>query len=227
MTSVRLYYISHQGESDLAQVKQQQVNQWLSELPSLKQASIQRLLHSSDRMASLLATRLLNMCAQHEGINAFKLSDIQYPDKGKPGWHSETGCFFDFNISHSENLIVAATSKTVKLGVDAEKIRELKSLNFKLVLSTDELSKIQQTPELFFDLWSKKEAVVKAANTTGLGRMRDVQLKQNHAVLDNKKWYIKNINLNATKMNQYAIHLAASEPVDEVIIKHILLSELA
>jgi len=95
------------------------------------------------------------------------------------------------------------------------------------VLSADELAEIQQTPDRFFDYWSKKEAVVKAANTTGLGRMRDVQLRKNHAVLDNKKWYLKNIELNAPLLNQYAIHLATSEPVDEVIIKQILLSELA
>ena len=226
MNSVRLYYIRHQGENDLVQVNEQQVNQWLSELSSLKQASVQRLLHNSDRMASLLATRLLMMCAQHEDIENFRLSDVQYPDKGKPCWKSKTGDFFDFNLSHSDKMIVVATSKTVKVGVDAEKIRELKSLSFKMVLSADELTEIQERPGLFFDLWSKKEAVVKAANTTGLGRMRDVKLKQNHAVLDDKKWYLKNIDLNEPLSKQYAIHLATSVPVDQVIIKQILLSEL-
>ena len=226
MNSVRLYYIAHQGESDLAQLEERQVNQWLSELSLQKQASVQRLLHNSDQMASLLATRLLIMCALHEDIENFRLSDIQYPDKGKPGWKSKTGNFFDFNLSHSDKLIVVAASKTMKVGIDAEKIRELKNLNFKKVLSADELTAIQERPALFFELWSKKEAVVKAANTTGLARMRDVKLKQNQAVLDDKKWYLRNIDLNEQLSNQYAIHLATSEPVDEVIIKQILLSEL-
>ncbi|MCK4674360.1 MAG: 4'-phosphopantetheinyl transferase superfamily protein [Gammaproteobacteria bacterium] len=222
MNIVRLYYIRHQGESDLTQVNEKQVNKWSSELSLPKQASVQRLLHHSDRLASLLATQLLMMCAQHEDIKSFRLADVQYPDKGKPCWKSKTGDFFDFNISHSDKVIVVVTSKTVNVGVDAEKIRELKSLSFKKILSADELIEIQKSPGRFFDLWSKKEAVVKAANTTGLGRMSDVKLKQNHAVLDEKKWYLKNIDLN----NQYAIHLATSEPVDEVIIKQILISKL-
>ncbi len=222
MNIVRLYYIRHQGESDLTQVNEQQVNKWLSELSLPKQASVQRLLHRSDRLASLLATRLLMMSAQHEDIKSFQLGDVQYPGKGKPCWKSKTGDFFDFNVSHSGKVIVVVTSKNVNVGVDAEKIRELKSLNFKKVLSADELTEIQKSPDLFFDLWSKKEAVVKAANTTGLGRMTDVKLKQNHAVLDDRKWYLKNIDLN----NQYAIHLATSEPVDKIIIKQILISEL-
>jgi len=86
MNSVRLYYIKHQGESDLAQIDSLRMEQWLSELSIHKQASIQRLLHYQNRVTSLLALRLLSLCAQDEGIRDFKLSDVQYPDTGKPLW---------------------------------------------------------------------------------------------------------------------------------------------
>lgn len=226
MNSVRLYYMIHQGESDFARLNENQLNQWISELSHLKKTAVQRLVHDSDRIVSLLATRILKICAQHEGVENFHLSDIHYPVKGKPDWKNRTGNFFDFNISHSDKMIVVAASKAMKVGVDTERIRELINLNFKMVLSTEELMEIQQTPSLFFNFWSKKEAVAKAANTTGIARMRDVQLKQNYAVLDNKKWYLKNIELNKQLSSQYAIHLATSRPVDEVIIKQILLNEL-
>jgi 4'-phosphopantetheinyl transferase len=226
INSVRLCYIAHQGESDFSQIDEQLVNQWLSELSSVRRSSVLRLVHRSDRITSLLAARLLMICAQLEGIDAFRLSEVQYPDPGKPCWQSKSGDFFDFNISHSDKLIAVAASKTMKVGIDAEKIRELKNLNFKMVLSADELMAIQQTPDLFFELWSKKEAVVKAANTSGLGRMRDVQLKRDYALLDDMNWYLSNIELNESLTDQYAIHLATSMPVDEVIMKQIVLSDL-
>ena len=221
MNSVRLYYIKHQGENDLAQIDAMRVEQWLSALSSQKQASIQRLIHYRNRVTSLAGLRLLSLCAQDEGIRNFKLSDVQYPDTGKPFWKNNND-YFDFNISHSGNLIVLAASAALKVGVDVEQIRLLKRLSFKRVMSADELAEIQQTPVLFFDLWSKKEAVVKAADTVGLARMSDVSLKQNMAVLDEKQWFLKSINLD----DQYAINMATSKAVDELIVKQIQIKNL-
>lgn len=226
INSVRLCYLIQQGECDRSQIDEPQQVQWLSELPAKKQSSIQRLVQYGDRITSILATRLLIRCAQNEGIDAFRLRDVQYPDQGKPCWQGKADDFFDFNISHSGKLIIVAASKTMKVGVDAEKIKALKNLNFKMVMSVDELMQIQQTPDLFFELWSQKEAVVKAANTSGLGRMRDVQLKQDYAMLDDMKWYLTNIKLNESLTDQYAIHLATSRPADEVITNQIVLSDL-
>jgi phosphopantetheinyl transferase len=226
MNSVYLYYLTHNGETDLAQVKDMVVNQWLSDLAINKQAKVKRLINRNNRVTSLLATRLLLLCARHAGIKDFRLQDIHYPEHGKPGWYSEAGIFFDFNITHSGNIIMLAASTTSTVGVDAEQIRELKNLNFKMVLSTDELAEIQLTPELFFELWSKKEAVVKAANTTGLARMRDVILKNSCAILDDRRWYLNNIDPGNRAGEQYAIHLASSQPVDEMKIKQLTISEL-
>ena len=174
MNSVRLYYIKHDGAVSLAQIDRTQQDLWLSELSKQKRTAVKRLVNNSDQLASLLGLRLLKLCAQDNAVAEFRLSDLLYPKSGKPGWRGKTS--FDFNISHSENMILAASSKTMQLGVDVEKIRTLKSLNFNRVLSADELAKISETPELFFDFWSKKEAVVKAANTAGLARMHDVVL---------------------------------------------------
>ena len=221
MNSVRLYYIKHRGENDLAQIDAERVQQWLSVLSKQKRASIQRLLHYHNRVTSLAGLRLLSLCAQDEGIKNFKLSDVQYPDTGKPFWKNNND-YFDFNISHSGNLILITGSTRLKVGVDVEQIRQLKRLDFKMVMSADELAEIQQTPMLFFDLWSKKEAVVKAADTVGLARMSDVSLKQNMAVLDEKQWFLKSINLD----EQYAVNMATSKAVDKLIVKQIQIKNL-
>lgn len=221
MNSVRLYYIKHQGENDLAQIGANTVENWLQQLSEQKRSSVLRLVHMKNRLTTLLGLQLLDSCAQIDGVKDFNLNDVQYPETGKPFWKHDN-VFYDFNISHSGNFIVVAASASLKVGVDVEEIRELNRLNFKMVLSEDELEKIQQTPTSFFELWSKKEAVVKAADTAGLARMRDVKLNQEIAVLDETQWYLKNINLDAN----YAINLATSEPVDDLIVQQIPLTAL-
>jgi phosphopantetheinyl transferase len=89
-------------------------------------------------------------------------------------------------------------------------------------MSSDELAEIKKTPVLFFELWSKKEAVVKAADTVGLARMSDVCLKQSMATLDEERWFLQSINLD----KQYAVNMATSKVVDELIVKQIQLKHL-
>lgn len=227
MNSVRLYFTRINATDRPFMVDESLMQQWLSELSADKQRAIRRLLNASDRMASLLALRLLKKCAIDENINEFQLKDIHYPEAGKPRWQGGNHQQLDFNISHSHNLVMAAVSKTLTVGVDAEIIRELKNLNFKMVMSPDELKKIQQSPGLFFELWSKKEAVVKAANTTGIARMRDVDLLSDSALLDDKSWYLKTLHDDMKLGDEFSVHLATSAPVDDVIIKHITARELS
>ncbi len=221
MSSVRLYYIKHAGESDLSQIDPMLVEQWQASLSLQKQKAIQRLLHHRSRVNSLAGLRLLKMCANDAGLSNFDLKDIEYPEAGKPFWKQE-GTFFDFNISHSGDFILVASSQSASVGIDVEKIKELKRLNFKMVMSPQELAQIQNQPMLFFDLWSKKEAVVKAADTVGLARMGDVNLIAHSAELDDRVWQLKTMDLDEA----YVINLAASEPIDEVIIKQVQLTQL-
>lgn len=226
MNSVRLYYINHNGKADLVKVDDKQADKWLSELSLLKRESVMRLINKDDRITSLLASQLLKLCAHDEAIDDFRLYDVDYPEAGKPYWQSKRGLNFDFNISHSDKCVVVAASASVKIGVDVEKVRQLTNLNFKMVMQPDELKLIREIPHLFFELWSKKEAVVKAADTSGLSRMRDVVLTENKAMLDGVNWHLRSIKMDAQLDEQYEGYLATSEPVDDLKIKHILLEDL-
>ena len=225
MKVVRVCYLKFL-EDDISHIHADEANNWLVQLPQKKQTGIQRLVRNSDRMISLMATQLVKICAQAEGIENFRLSDVCYPDTGKPYWKSEAGARFDFNVTHSDRLVIAAASTTVKLGIDAEKIRELRNLNFKRVLSEEELEEIRKLPDRFFVYWTKKEAVVKAANTTGLERMHDVRLNHYHAVIDDVTWYLNNIELDKSIKSDYVIHLATSEPVDKIITRQVIPADL-
>ena len=221
MNNVRLYYLKINAELDHQPLGSVLVEQWLSALSVQKQEAIKRLLHHRSRLNSIIALRLLGMCAQDDGIKAFNLCDIHYPETGKPYWMHED-IFYDFNISHSGDYVMVVASSSMRVGLDVEKIRELKRLSFKMVLSPDELIIVHKTPALFFELWSKKEAVVKAANTVGIARMRDVKLKKDIAVLDEEKWYLKTINID----NDYAINLATSALSEKLIVEEVRLEQL-
>jgi len=75
---------------------------------------------------------------------------------------------FHFNVSHSRGIAVLAVSD-MPVGIDIEKIRELRDLEAVIELScTDEESRIlagldnDAKNQLFFELWTRKEACVKA-----------------------------------------------------------------
>jgi 4'-phosphopantetheinyl transferase len=238
MNSVRLYYIKILPESEPPSVSDVQFSGWMDELSPQKRSAVQRLIHFDDRLTSMLGLRLLRKCALDEGISDFTLSDVVYPERGKPYWcpkskghqSSTSEDFFDFNISHTQGLVVVAISRTLRLGVDAEKARPLKRLSFKMVMSEQELTAIEKTPERFFEIWSKKEAVVKAANTAGLARMRDVILGANDgydsALLDDGVWYLKSMTERLGFGESYAVFLATEKPVEKVTVKAVSIGDL-
>ncbi len=226
MNSIRLYYIEFNENQRLNPPDQELLDHWVSELNVKKQKAVLRLLNDSDRIASLSGLQLLKLCALDEQLNNFRLSDVEYPEAQKPYWSGSNNDFFDFNISHSGRFVIVAVSRTLKLGVDIEKHRKLKNMNFKMVMSTDELQNIKQVPAMFFDLWCRKEAVVKAANTAGIARMRDVRLKNNQAELDGETWQLEKISGIKEAGNQYSIYLATSAPVEKLIIKQQFLNKL-
>lgn len=232
MHKVRVYYLRLLPENSLAQIDKTLFDDWLAELLPQKKLAVQRLLHDNDRLTSMLGLRLLKKCAMDEGFNDFKLVDVCYPERAKPVWQpgrrNASGELFDFNISHSHGLITVALSKTLKLGIDAEKIRPLQRLNFKMVLSSQELNQIKKDPALFFELWSKKEAVVKAANTAGLSRMRHVTLQpeQQAAILDERTWHLKPMAELMKANNKFAVYLATSRLPDNVLVQAFELEDL-
>ncbi len=88
--------------------------------------------------------------------------------QGKPQLDAKQGLFF--NISHTAGLCLIALSRAGEVGVDAEKLHDIKEVatlatNY---LSPDELKIWQEKGEgeksaCFLEFWSAKEALLKAA----------------------------------------------------------------
>lgn len=92
-------------------------------------------------------------------------------DYGKP---MIAGHPLHFNLSHSGNLAICATTRATEIGVDIEQIRAIDGIDalFRSISSVREYAAFRsllpaQRPRAFFETWTVKEACVKA-NGTGL-----------------------------------------------------------
>lgn len=101
----------------------------------------------------------------------------------------------EFNISHSNEICLKAFSQNLELGIDVEAIRPFGELEdmAKSFLSKRELAAFNScTPEKkpikFFDLWSAKEALLKAI---GCGLMIQPNQIEIEEILEKKKFSVQ------------------------------------
>lgn len=106
--------------------------------------------------------------------------ELDYNEYGKPflkkdcGWH--------FNISHCRKLAACAVAQS-PIGVDVEKIRHFPELVLKRCFTEREAELIKNSSNsdlTFFQLWTLKEAYVKA-----IGRGLSYPLRDAEFILDN------------------------------------------
>jgi 4'-phosphopantetheinyl transferase len=99
---------------------------------------------------------------------------FNYGPKGKPELTPgegarPTGGALHFNLAHSEGVGVLAVTRTAPVGVDVEQVRRLLEFRelvgqFFSVREAAEFSRLpwEQQPAAFFNLWTRKEALLKA-----------------------------------------------------------------
>lgn len=103
------------------------------------------------------------MLANADGINPENII-FDKTSNGKP-YARNSG--FRFSISHCGNLVICAVSKN-EIGIDIEKIRDIRLKAAEKFASKNELQYIGNIPERFFEIWTLKEAFFKCKGT-GLG----------------------------------------------------------
>jgi 4'-phosphopantetheinyl transferase len=90
---------------------------------------------------------------------------------GKPGVQLKPALKeIEFNLSHSNGLALCAVSRVRRVGIDLEVIRRMSSMDqiAERISSAAELTGFRSLPDTskeqaFFELWTRKEAFVKAA----------------------------------------------------------------
>jgi 4'-phosphopantetheinyl transferase len=92
---------------------------------------------------------------------------LSYTGNGKP--ELESDCKLRFNLSHSGGLTVFAFAWGLELGVDVERVRELKDLEdiSRRFFCSEEADEVLAAPALdrtriFYNCWTRKESFIKA-----------------------------------------------------------------
>ena len=122
----------------------------------------------------------------------FHLSDICYTQNGKPYISPD----FDFNISHSGNLVVCAFATGNKVGIDIEACKPLETAFFREYFSEEEWKKINGASDpliAFYEFWTAKEAVLKAAGIGLMDNLAALEIKGEKVLFENEDWYIQEV----------------------------------
>lgn len=156
----------------------------LDGFPTSEKERISRLRQESDRLLTALGFLLL----KHAGIPILHMERTAF---NKPFTKDSN---LKFSISHSGNIVLAAISDGIEIGIDIELKNEIKLTDFHYIMRPEEIERIQTT-DAFYKLWASKEAVIKAL---GLGFQQDVKemsLFEQTCTLKGKTWYLCDLSI--------------------------------
>ena len=140
-------------------------NQKLVMFPKAIKNVIEKYIVENDRNARILSKLLLL-----KGLSCFfpnEKIDLEFlQTTGKPTYKNLP---IHFSSSHSQDLVVVAFSETQEIGIDIEFKKDIDIEIFKDFLNLQEQKALQKSKTksvLFYNLWTKKEALLK---TSGVG----------------------------------------------------------
>jgi 4'-phosphopantetheinyl transferase len=186
-------------------------NCWLEALPLDKRDVISHMQFEKGRAASLLGLQLVKRGIRALGFADFDLKAIRFPRGGKPYCNLPV----DFNISHSGDMVVCALSTNSRIGIDIERLREIRIAAFERFLKTRERAWVGENTRRFFELWTQKEAVVKSYGEGGITNIRRVNIEHGKGTLASQTWTLHELSIHSN----YVAHVAIADdgldmPVD-------------
>ena len=197
-------------------------DRWLAELPEEKRSVLRRIQQPETQQLSLLGYQLVKRACLTLGVEACRLDQLVFAPGQKPVFPH--GVYF--SLSHSQRLVACAVGRDAPLGLDTEYVRPIDGSRLRNTLSETERMAIENDPSQFFDVWTSKEAVIKAHGHAGIHQMKEVCLEpgpeRNTARFDNRKWFLTRLQLQPG----YVTHLATTQPAPKVRQHPVLSTEL-
>lgn len=155
-------------------------------------------------LVSLAGKYLLREGLSRLDLDPSFIKDIRYNEHRRPIVDHD----FDFNISHSGNLVACALSKHTKIGLDLERIKPYRDSHLHAFFDERERDLIlsaRDHHETFYDLWTRKEAVLKADGRGLTLTRKKLRFEGNLAVIeDDDNWEIHSLAID----ERYAANLA-------------------
>lgn len=128
------------------------------------------------------------------GINDIALSKLKYNMHKRP--YLETGV--DFNISHSGNRVICCGIAQGMIGIDIEQVKPINLDGYPDYFTLNEWEYINGHDnkfEGFYNLWTRKEAVLKAIGTGFHTPLDSVDVVEDMIVYDDITYHIQPVNI--------------------------------
>jgi len=217
---ITILYYKVSPESISSSQQSAQIADWIEELPIIKQKQVKKLRQKNDQLLSLAGLQLLKIAMSEYPDTLFSLAQLQFPKHGKPFFKGN----IDFNISHSGDIVCCVLSDTAKVGIDIELQRKVNSATMnKFITESNCYAKeinVNDQQQHFFNLWTKNEAIIKAANLGSIYNMKDIKHEENGGHYQNCFWSTFPLEIISVEDNkEYTCHIACSQHIAPEKIK--------
>jgi 4'-phosphopantetheinyl transferase len=206
MTVAIVYYVSLPGlrYAELA-------GRWLHRLPYVKRRTVERAPEKS-AVATLAGIDLLAHGARALGHDTLDAAALVFPEGGKPHWPGGV----EFSISHTVEHAVCVVTRSVRVGIDIEIIGRVRIEILRRVASSAELGLYGASARGAASLWTRKEAVLKAAGAS-VFEAAAVEVHEQYADFRAGRWHFCGPDV----LEHCALALAFERPGVEVELRRI------
>lgn len=209
---VKVYYAK---VSDFTESFNQSID-LLKHIPRVFQEEALRYVRVHDQFSFIIGRLLIIRLLRFFGFNAREITNLHRTEHDKPFIRN----LLSFNISHSGDYVICCGSLKHKLGIDIEKKRQIDITDFKSAFSFEELEMINSDPtpiKAFYELWTKKESVIKADGRGLSLDLKNISIQENKAIIykNNSVWHLKSININ----KDYSCHICSDEEISSLDIQ--------
>ncbi|MFK5975072.1 MAG: 4'-phosphopantetheinyl transferase superfamily protein [Sulfurovum sp.] len=189
---------------------EEEYQKYLSIIPLEMQKEVLRYRQRDDRYRTLIGKKTLFLYLKDKNIS---LNDIKRDTYNRPYLNNSD---IEFNISHSNEYIVSVFTSYNSIGIDIEEINNnIDIYEFRDVFREEEFNQLISSLnpiELFYRLWTIKEAVLKAIGRGFIDNPKDVIIGENIASYKDKSY-----NILTFKQDKYICSLAFEKKAKVVI----------
>jgi 4'-phosphopantetheinyl transferase len=165
-----------------------------------------------DKQLSIAGKLLLAKVLKKLGSN-LSLLNMEYNGYKRP--YFDDG--IDFNISHSGDRVICCGTDKGQIGIDIEQIKTISLADYPDYFTKNEWDYIEGHEdefEGFYNLWTRKEAVLKAIGTGFHIPLSSVDVLADRVEYDDITYYIKRLPIAVG----YPCHIASTVPDDVKLI---------
>jgi len=147
-----------------------------------------------DKQLSIAGKLLLLEVLKNLGIDTHSFSDLKYNTYKRP--YLDSG--IDFNISHSGNRVVCCGIVQGMVGVDIEQIRVINLDDYPDYFTANEWDYIHSHTDKFagfYNIWTRKEAVLKAIGTGFHTPLNSVDVVEDIVQYDDVSYYMQAVKI--------------------------------